>query len=163
MSPPRTTRTIRPLLLALLITIAVPSLAAAEGLSYRGWGPRVGVTLNPDQLFGGVHFNLGEIAHNLRFQPNLEIGFGDDVTVIAGYFPALWMFKNVEGDWTPYAGGELGFVYQDFDDRDSDTDVALNAVGGFERMLQKNNRFFVELKLGLIEDPDAKILVGWTF
>jgi len=155
---------IRTSFLALVILGTLLSAPAqAEGLSFRGWGPRVGLSLNPDQVFGGVHFNLGEIARNLRFQPNLEIGFGDDVFLVGGYFPAMWMFKSVEGSWTPYAGGELGFTYRDFDSGGSDTDVALNAVGGGELLMKNNNRFFVEAKVGLIEDPDLKVLAGWTF
>ena len=156
-------RWIRPFLLASVVVAGLAVPARAEGLSFRGWGPRVGVSINPDQVFAGVHFNLGEIAHNLRFQPNLEIGYGDDELLIGGYFPALWMFKSVEGDWTPYAGGEIGFTYQDFDDGGSDTDVALNAVGGGELMMKNNNRFFLEAKVGLIENPDVKVLAGWTF
>jgi hypothetical protein len=87
--------------------------------------------------------------------------------VVAANFGALWFFQTDWDGWKPYAGGELGLTYQDFDGdnhRDgSDTDVALNAVGGVEARLQSDTRLFFELKLGVVEEPDLKLMVGWTF
>ena len=167
MSP--ASRTFSRFLTLILVVLATSASARAQGISYRGWGPRVGVSHEPDQVFIGVHLHLGEIVHKLRFQPNLEIGFGDDVTLIATNFGVLWFFP-VSGEWKPYAGGELGLVFQDFDREprpgrgdDDDTDISFNAVAGIETLLKENRRFLVEIKLGLIEEPDLKVLVGWTF
>jgi hypothetical protein len=157
-----TCRTLRFALISLSIAILLPSLAAAEGLSYRGWGPRVGVSVDPDQLVAGIQIDLGELAKKLRFQPNFDVGYGDDALFIGGYLGAYWFFQN-DGSWDFYAGADLGVIYENFDIGGSDLDVAFNAVGGIETRLQSNNRFLIELKIGLVEEPDFKLMVGWTF
>lgn len=151
--------------LAAALLVLLPGSATA-GISYRGWGPRAGVSVDPDQVVGGIHVDLGEIIRNLRFQPNVDLGVGDDAIFVGANLAALWFFP-ADGSWDPYAGGELGFLYQDVDvDRgedDTDLDVTFNAVGGVETRLKSNNRFLIELKVGIVEDPDVKLMVGWTF
>jgi hypothetical protein len=72
------------LLLTALIVVAFPAMAWAE---FQGWGPRVGLTVNPDQVHFGAHADLGLIASHLRFQPSMELGFIDapDFKVTAGW------------------------------------------------------------------------------
>ncbi len=154
----------RALLWSALLLLTLPSVSLAEGLGYHGWGPRVGISADPDQLFGGVHFDLGEIVEHLRLQPNVEIGFGDDVTSVTGSVAVHWLYEVDWQGWQPYSGGEVGLNYLDFDGRrGSDTEFALNAVGGVETRLKSDNRLSFEIKLGIIEEPDVKLLVGWTF
>src|SRR5258706_10470978 len=47
-----------------------------SGIGWQGWGLRVGGSANPDQIYGGVHFNLGYFPQDVRFRPTVEIGFG---------------------------------------------------------------------------------------
>ena len=145
-----------------VVLLSVSALAQAQGISYRGAGVRVGVSADPDQVFIGGHFDLGEFVKNLRFQPTVQIGFGDNQTLFSANAGALWFFP-VEGDWKPYAGGEVGFVWQSFDKKANDFDIALNAIGGVETGLKNNNRFLMELKVGLVADPTIQLLAGWTF
>lgn len=159
-----------PVLLAVLFAAsAAPALAqGTQGIRYTGWGVRVGLSADPDQAYGGVHFNLGEFAKDVRFRPTLELGFGDDVTLFQGLAEVHYVFSKVQV-WKPYVGGGLGFTYahvndnSDFDD-DSDTELSLAAMGGVETKLKSGNGFMLELKIGFGDnDPDAKFGVGWTF
>lgn len=159
----------RVLLLSCVLLVLVPGASMAEGLSYRGWGPRVGVSVDPDQVVAGFHFDLGELVKRLRFQPNVDIGYGDDshghghAMLIGAYLGAYWFFQN-DGNWDFYAGGDLGVSWQnDWKESGSDLDVAFNAVGGVETRLRSNNRFLIELKIGITADPDFKLMAGWTF
>jgi hypothetical protein len=142
--------------------------ASAEGLGYAGWGPRAGVSIDPDQVFGGIHIDFGEIARNVRFQPSAELGFGDDVTLLSLNLEAAYLFKVYES-WMPYAGGGLDFIYAKLDDAprgvdDDDTDLGLVGLGGVQRVRSGGYDFFLELKIGLTSDtPDARALFGWTF
>jgi len=45
----------------------------------------------------------------------------------------------------------------------SNTEVGLNLLGGIDRGLSDGSRFFIETKLGLVDAPDVKFTVGWTF
>jgi hypothetical protein len=159
---------------ALLLAIA-PGIATAQDdasgkddLGFRGWGPRVGLTMDPDQVHIGAHMDYGVFGPRVRFQPNIEAGFGDNITLIAFNFEAAYRFRDRWDAWTPYLGGGIGLDWWNYDDNfpgnnDSDTDLGASILGGIERGLSNGNRFFVEAKLGLSDAPDAKFTVGWTF
>jgi len=46
-----------------------------------GWGPHIGLGGDPDQLLLGLHFDVGRIAPRVRFQPDVELGIGDNHTI----------------------------------------------------------------------------------
>ncbi len=99
-------------ILAILALAAWP--AAAEEFGYQGWGVRLGVADDPDQGVAGLHLDLGEIVDRLRLAPNLELGLGDDHTILTLTIPVHYRFA-VEAPVRPYAGGglALGFVDRD--------------------------------------------------
>ncbi len=142
------------------IVVSDPS----SDVGFRGWGPRVGLTIDPDQVHFGAHLDFGNFARRVRFQPNIEVGVGNDLTVVALNAEASYRFRDKWDVWTPYLGGGVGANIMSRDGRgDSDTDVGLNALGGIERGLSDGDRFFTEVKLGLVDSPDVKLTVGWTF
>ena len=147
-----------------LCALAVP--AFAQNMGYYGIGPRVGVSSDPDQIIGGVHFNFGEFVPHLRFQPNVELGFGDDFTILSATAPVHYRFQ-VDAPVVPYAGGglTLAFVKFDPDNGDSDTDfeIGAKAIGGVEWPLSGNNAFFVELNVGFGDIQDVQVMAGWMF
>jgi hypothetical protein len=152
------------LLLPLLAVLSTPLWAQGTAkIGYRGWGVRVGLSSDPDQVYGGFHWDLGEFAHNVRFRPNLEIGFGDDVDVLMANAEVHYVFSKVQV-WKPYVGGSTGFIYANPDVGDSDTDLTLTGVGGVETKLKSATSFFIEGKVGLTDnEPDFKAGVGWTW
>jgi len=163
----------RTLLSFLLVLAFVPAAALAGDLGLRSWGPRVGVSSNPDQIVGGVQFDMGEFAEHLRFQPSAEIAFGDHVNTIQANVMVAYYFP-VESNITPYAGGSISAAFYDFSSScrgfartfacdHHDTRIGPVAVGGIETKLSGNRRFLAELQLGFADLPDAKIMVGWLF
>ena len=150
------------------IAFAQDDASGKDDLGFRGWGPRVGLTMDPDQVHVGAHMDYGVFGPRVRFQPNIEAGFGDNITLIAFNFEAAYRFRDRWDAWTPYLGGGIGLDWWNYDDNfpgnnDSDTDLGASILGGIERGLSNGNRFFVEAKLGLSDAPDAKFTVGWTF
>jgi hypothetical protein len=162
-----TRRALLPLAILVVVVAVTAPPAARANIGFRGVGPRVGLTIDPDQLHLGGHLDFGEFTDRVRFQPNLEIGFGDDLDVVAVNLEAFYRFRNSRSAWTPYAGGGLGINHYSWDggrfDDHSDTDMGLNALGGIEKGISGGSRFFLELKLGLADSPDWKVTVGWTF
>jgi len=147
-----------------LCLLAVPALA--QDIGYYGIGPRVGVSSNPDQIIGGVQFNLGEFAPHLRFQPNAELGFGDDYTILSATAPVHYRFK-VNSNIVPYVGGGLTVAFVKFDpnngDNDTDFEIGAKAIGGVEWPLSGNDAFFLELNVGFGDIQDVQIMAGWMF
>ena len=139
--------------------------AAADG-GIRGWGPRVGITSSPDQVYFGAHLDCGDFADRVRFQPNLEIGVGDGVTLAALNAEAAYRFRSDWGHWSPYVGGGVGLNITGNNEgliHNSDTQLGASALAGIEKGLGSGQRVFLEAKLGLVESPDLKLAIGWTF
>jgi hypothetical protein len=149
------------LVIALGALTAVP--AAHADATIGGVGPRIGLSIDPDQLVLGGQMIIGELAPDLTFDPNIEFGFGDNVTVVAMNFDLHYHFTLEGTAWRPYAGGGLGLNFIDVDGGGSDTEVGLNIVGGAGVPTQSGNRFFGELRLGIGDIPEIKLVAGWNF
>jgi len=140
----------------------------ASSVSLQGWGVRLGFTDDADQVVGGVHFNLGQVTSNLRFQPDVVLGTGDDVTTLYGTVPVYYRFGSSSG-MTPYAGGgvSLGWVDRDLPVGStadgSDFEFGARATGGLEWHRTHQKTFFVELSLGFGDVHDAQVVGAWTF
>jgi hypothetical protein len=151
----------------LLLLGAGTVMAQDGGLGFRGWGPRVGLTVNPDQVHFGLHADFGNFAQQVRFQPNFELGVGDGYTVGSANFEVHYRFRNNWDVWGPYVGGGVGVLFTDrevdgFGNR-SDAESAVSVLGGIEKNTSDNDRLFFEAKFGLVEAPSLKLTLGWTF
>lgn len=139
-------------LLALMAFSAVP--AAAQDAGFRG-----GISVDPDQFYFGGHLETSALVDRLHFRPNVEVGFGDDLMLVAANMEFVYKFER-SGDWGIYAGGGPALNIYSFDDTDdSETEGGLNLLVGVET----TRGLFFEFKLGVVESPDFKFGVGWTF
>lgn len=155
--------TISTLLLVLLC--ALPAFAGQRTAGFHGIGPRVGMTFNPDQVHFGGHIDFGDMAPDLMMLANIEIGVGEDITTVAPSFELDYRFHSDWGVWTPYLGGGLGPIFYSWDHGGSSSDFAAYMQFGIGKGSagSQSGHFFIEGKLGLIDAPDFKATVGWTF
>ena len=147
-----------------LLACSAPALAE---MGFYGWGPRLGAGDDPDQILIGIHQDFGEIVENLRFQPSLDVGFGDDHTLVSAVLPVHYRFSS-RSDTTPYLGGGLLLAWIDHDHPgrgggDSDFEIAPLLVGGVEWRVRKTADALLELQLPGGDAHDAKLLVGWIY
>lgn len=160
------------LMLSALVLSTVPAAAAEMGL--RGWGLRAGLASDPDQVLLGAHWDLGDIAPQFRMVPNVQLGIGDDATVLEGTLPVHYVFGKVDAGFAPYVGAGLAVAWidvdhddghgNDFDDGDdSDVELGAKVLGGLEWGMRSGNKFFVELNLGIGDIHDFQAVAGWTF
>jgi hypothetical protein len=146
--------------------VSAQSSAGAGGIGWEGWGVRVGASSDPDQVYGGVHFELGHFAKDVRFRPSLEVGLGDDATLWQALAEVHYVFSKVQV-WKPYVGGGAGWTWINLDNvpqgaDDSDSDLALVGVGGVQTKTKSGTLLFFEGKIGFGDaDPDLKLGVGW--
>jgi opacity protein-like surface antigen len=139
---------------------------AASSVGFRGVGIRAGFASDPDQFVGGVHFDLGSFARNVRFQPDVQLGFGDDATTLVGTAAVHYRFRTGQS-LTPYAGGGVSLGWIDWDehgdDDDSDFEVGVRATGGLEWPRSGGQAFLLEFNLCFGDLHDAVVVAGWTF
>ena len=129
-------------------------------------GVRVGVSADPDQFLFGGHLETAPLLERLVFRPNAEIGVGDDLVVIGLNFEFAFKIDLDDQGWTPYlgAGPAINIIDRNDDRRrrgDDDTDVE----GGFNILIgvEHAGGLFTELKVGALDSPDLKFIVGYTF
>lgn len=154
-----------------LCLLAVLIAGAGTAQAETAWGIRGGATFDPDQVHVGVHMNGGELFTDGWFIPNVEVGFGDNMTLIAVNPELVYKFnKRSSSDWGFYIGAGLGLNFSswdnDYDNGDGDnseTELGVNFLGGMSRKLSAGNDLFFELKLGAADSPEAKVTVGLTF
>ena len=148
------------------IALAFGSTAAHAG-GIGSWGPRVGVSIDPDQFVFGGQLNFTDVAPHVTINPNIELGFGDDATVIALNGDGLYHFDIDNSDWSPYAGAGIGINFWSVDvpggGDNSDTEIGLNIIVGAAVPTKSGSEFFGELRFGAGDIPDLKVMVGWNF
>ena len=129
---------------------AVPTAAQELGV-------RAGVSVNPDQFYFGGHAETANLVDNLRFRPNLEVGVGDNVTLVAFNIEFAYHFPS-QRSWHAYAGGGPALNFIRFRG-DTDSEGGLNLLVG----VQHARGLFAELKVGTLDSPDVKFGVGYAF
>jgi hypothetical protein len=135
-------------------------LALAAPVYAQSFGVRGGVSADPRQFFLGAHVEspgLTSTGH-LTFRPNVEIGFGNNVTIVSGNLEFVYWVKFPQSDWSGYfgAGPAVNIVKADFQDT--------AAHGGFNGLVgfQHSNGIFLELKAGGGNGPSLKATVGYV-
>ena len=152
----------RILLMALVLLLALPTVVAAGSPPL---GVRAGYTTwdSLNQFHVGGHVKLGDIFPNIAFTPGLEVGFGDDTTVLTlngdVYYRATELIAK---PWGLYGGGSLSFNWVDVD-LGSTTDLGLSLLLGTTYELNNGNELLGELRFGILDSPDFKLTFGYTF
>jgi len=140
--------------LAVLLGGSAPALAQGVHLGVRG-----GASVDPDQFYFGAHVETPAIVDRVHLRPNVEIGLGDDVTLVGVNVEAVYKYPLRRSPWVLYGGGGPAINYYNFDNDGSDTRGGLNIVGGLEH----DRGLFFEVKVGAWGSPDLKFGVGYVF
>lgn len=138
---------------------AVLLFTAGTASAQQGAGVRAGLSVDPDQFYFGGHFETEEFIDQLHLRPNLEVGVGDDVTTVAVNIEVVYKIPlRTRRGTNFYFGGGPAINFYDFENR-SDTEGGLNLLAG----LEFDNGLMFEVKGGLIDSPDLKVGIGYTF
>ncbi|MFQ6084242.1 MAG: hypothetical protein ACE5WD_12920 [Candidatus Aminicenantia bacterium] len=131
-----------------------------------GFGPRIGFSAGTlTQVNLGFHFTIYEILERVNFQPNFEVGIGDNRTTLALGLEFLYMIKRPR--FGPYVGGGVGINNYNWEDRmghgRSKTEASINLLTGIEKKLKRGSKGFFEIKIIVADITLAKFTVGYKF
>jgi hypothetical protein len=144
------------LLLPVLLLAVVASAAAQAGV-------RGGVSIDPDQVYFGAHYETDPLIDRLYFRPNVEVGLGDDLTLVGLNLEFVYKFPRRRQGWLLYVGGGPAVNFFSFDtpsgNDHTETEGGLNLMIGVEH----SRGLMFEVKIGAFDSPDVKFGVGWTF
>jgi hypothetical protein len=138
------------IVLGCLLSLSVRP-ANAQSVGIRG-----GVSVDPDQFYFGGHVETAPLIDRLTFRPNLEIGIGDDRTLVSFNFEFAYHFPS-RSTWNVYAGGGPALNLLRFRD-ETDPGGGLNLLMG----VQHNRGLFAEFKVGTVDSPRVKFAVGYA-
>ena len=94
------------LILGILFASSSPLLAQG------GTGLRMGVSIDPDQIYFGGHFEAGPLMDQLWVRPNLEVGIGNGITLISLNFELAYWIPLESRSWKTYLGaGPAANIY----------------------------------------------------
>jgi hypothetical protein len=116
-------------------------------------GVQAGFSSDPDQVYGGIRFDLGTLLPGFNLVAIGDIGFGEDVTLLS-FMGDLQYKLPLGGSITPYFGFGVGYI--------------LNVSGGGDGFglsipigFKFDNSYFVEVRLGFEDSPDLKVCLGF--
>ena len=141
---------------------------AQEGPGFRGWGLRAGVSDRPDQIVVGLQLDLGNLIGKLNFEPHLDLGLGDDQTILMVGAPVFYRWPEV-GPVDFYGGGGIAFGFVDRDEADEAGDddglefalTPMLAAGLAWPVGESEAK--VELAAAASELPNLKLVFRWMF
>ena len=143
----------------LAVAVFAGWLAPGEAQAQVSPGLRAGVSIDPDQVYLGGHLETEPLIERLVFRPNAEIGFGDDVTLVAVNLEFVWKFPARQSPWAFYAGGGPAINFYQFEGSGDDAEPGFNFLVG----LENPRGLFFEFKIGGGDSPDFKFGVGVSF
>lgn len=151
-------------LLLVLAALAPPAVSHASGA--QRFGPQIGFSESPDQIFAGVHFVFADIAPRVDFVPSVDLGGGDDQTVLSLNGDFHFRFRVSGSRWEPYAGAGLAVhsVHVNFGPFDhTETVSGGNVMFGAEVPTRRGSTFGAEARFGFGDSPSMKLLARWSF
>ncbi len=154
--------------LAALLLVAALAPAAASANAFQTFGPHLGFSTSPSQVVFGGQLQMGDVAPDIDFVPGLDIGLGDNETLISLNGDFHYRFVVQDMTWQPYAGAGIAVHFISWDNPGpgldgSDTEAEGTLIGGADVPTKNGSRFFVEGKIGLGKGPDFKLMAGWHF
>ena len=135
-------------------------------IRYLGVGPRLGFSVDPDQIVFGAQADFAGFYKDLLFMPLAELGLGDNITSLYIELDALYLFPAVDFPADLMAGVGVALAHYSWDTPagfqgdDSEMEGGIEIIGamGFDGPAETKPR--LELKLGVGDLPDFKIMVS---
>jgi hypothetical protein len=144
------------------VTLTLMALFATCAQAQQGAGIRAGVSADPSQFYFGGHAAFGPVVDKLWFRPNLEVGVGHSITLIAINAEFTYWLPLQKNPWNVYFGGGPAvniFTSGSTGNRNSDVGGGFNLLIG----IAQRKGLFSEIKVGAIDSPSFKFGIGYTF
>jgi hypothetical protein len=143
-------------------TILVVVFFAAYAEAQEGVGIRAGVSGDPAQFYFGGHAAFGPVVEKLWFRPNVEVGVGNNLTLIALNAEFVYWTPIRKNPWNVYLGAGPAaniFSFGGVSNRSTDLRPGFNLLIG----IAQRKGVFSEIKIGTIDSPSFKFGIGYTF
>jgi hypothetical protein len=142
-----------------LALVVGPALLVATTSSARdGVGVRIGLSRSPDQFVVGAQGEVGPVVGSAFFSPSLDFGFGDDTTTTLMNADLRWYLLPLPETGIRFYGQAGPAIVVS-----PDTELGLSLVAGADIPMKRRNRYNIEMRFGLGDVPDLKIVFSIVF
>jgi len=132
--------------------------AGSEARSGRdGLGLRAGLTTEPDQFVIGVQAEFGPVLSSGYLVPSLDLGLEDRTTVLANIDLRFYLIPLPETGIYFYGSAGPTVVLS------PESDLGLSLTAGIHIPMKNRRRYNVEVRFGLGDVPDLKIMAALMF
>jgi hypothetical protein len=146
-----------------LATLVLLLPAAASASSFKYYGPHFGFGQGPDHTVIGGQLQWNGVAPRVAFVPSLDYGFGNANSVLTINSDLHFQLTN-DMAWAPYLGAGVGIHMwsEPGGAGRGDPQTGGHLILGAAVRNGTGGRFFTEMKLGMGDSPDMKLLAGWN-
>jgi hypothetical protein len=138
----------------LLVTLSAAPAAAQQVIGFHG-----GAAVDPEQVYGGVFWQSGDIGGGFRLRPGVDGATGEGYRIGTISVDFIYGVPLGASGWTFVTGGGPSIVVTRIPDLDlKDTGVGAHYLFGFGH----DNGFFTEVRLGSGNAQRLKLGVGWA-
>lgn len=153
--------------LALVLSFALACSTGAQsegGLGKNAYGARIGWDIDNDQFTLGVQAEFDEFVGPLTFAPSIDLGTGSDLTTYAvnGDF-RLDLLSPPGSRANLYAGAGPSVVSWRPENGPNDTEIGISLVTGIKLRMGSSSRYNMELRFGVGDIPEARLMAGVLF
>ncbi len=145
--------------LTLFAALGAFMCTAAPAQAQAAIGFQGGFAIDPEQIFGGVFFQTGDLGRGIRLRPGIDGATGDGLNIANISVDMVYGYPLGANGWTFLVGGGPSVVLTrvtGFDGRD--TGVGFQSIVGFGH----DSGFFTEVRLGSGRAQQLKVGVGWA-
>ncbi len=154
----------------LLATAGAPVVAQDDNGSPQriAFGARAGFGLDPDQFVIGAQSVVGKLGA-VDVAPSIDFGFGDDLSTIVINADLHYRLTTLPNSATRvYVGAGPAFGFYSINDvpdgvDGSTTEIGLTLMGGLMIPMGTSNVYNAELRFGIGDTPEIRILLGILF
>jgi hypothetical protein len=139
----------------LALGVGLVLLAPMMSSARDGLGVRIGLSRSPNEVVVGVQGEVGPALGSAFFTPSLDLGLGGDATTTVINADLRWYLMPLpETGIRFYGQGGPALAVS------PDDDIGLSLVAGADIPMKRRNRYNIEVRFGLGDIPDLKIVLG---
>jgi hypothetical protein len=145
--------------ITLLAALAILPAASTPAAAQQVIGFQGGVTVDPEQVYGGVFWQSDDLFGGLRLRPGIDGATGDGYRIGTIGLDFIYGIPLGTSGWTLITGGGPSVVLTRVPDFDfEDTGVGAHYLFGFGH----DSGFFTEVRLGSGKEQQLKLGIGWA-
>jgi hypothetical protein len=126
-------------------------------------GPRAGYDFDSDDFVLGAEAELGRAFQNFRFAPSLDFELGDNTITAFNADFRLYLFHLPETGLHFYGSAGPTLLFGSRGKGDTETELGLSLVAGMKIPMKKQNRYNLEMRFGIGDIPDLKLMISILF